>query len=70
MIGILKASFLLVPLLVLLGLPIVPETQTASVKLRTAEVENTGTLLGENSPELDPPRKLRSPQMGETRQGS
>jgi len=54
-IGILKASFLLVPLLVLLGLPIVPETQTASVKLRTAEVENTGTLLGENSPDLDPP---------------
>ncbi len=43
------------PLLVLLGLPIVPETQTASVKLRTAEVENTGTLLGENSPDLDPP---------------
>jgi len=44
-----------VPLLVLLGLPIVPETQTASVKLRTAELENTGTLLGENSSDLEPP---------------
>ena len=43
------------PLLVLLGLPIVPETQTASVKLRTAELENTGTLLGENSSDLEPP---------------
>ena len=60
-IGILKASFLLVPLLVLLGLPIVPETQTASVKLRTAELENTGTLLGENSPELEPPSEAPKP---------
>lgn len=32
-----------------------PETETASVGLRTAEVENTGTLLGENSPELETP---------------
>jgi sortase A len=47
-IGIPKASLLLIPLLVLglLVLPIVPETEIASVKLRTAEVENTGTLLG------------------------
>ncbi len=58
-----KASFLLVPLLVLglLVLPIVPETQTASVKLRTAEVENTGTLLGENSPELETPPETPRP---------
>ncbi len=59
-----KASLLLLPLLVVLGLlvlPIVPETQTASVKLRTAEVENTGTLLGENSPELDPPTEDPKP---------
>ncbi len=63
MIGIPKASFLLVPLLVLglLVLPIVPETQTASVELRTAEVENTGTLLGENSPELEPPPETPRP---------
>ena len=39
----------------LLVLPIVPETETASVELRTAEVANTGTLLGENSPPLEPP---------------
>ena len=63
MIGIPKASFLLVPLLVLglLVLPIVPETQTASVELRTAEVENTGTLLGENSPELESPPETPRP---------
>ena len=45
----------------LLVLPIVPETQTASVKLRTAEVENTGTLLGENSPDLKPPPETPKP---------
>jgi sortase A len=58
-----KAFFLLVPLLVLglLVLPIVPETQTASVELRTAEVENTGTLLGENSPELGTPPETPRP---------
>lgn len=60
-IGIPKASLLLVPLLVLLVLPVVPETQTASVELRTAEVENTGTLLGENSPELEPPTETSRP---------
>ncbi|HEV8043587.1 MAG TPA: sortase [Rubrobacter sp.] len=54
---------MLVPLLVLslLVLPIVPETQTASVDLRTAEGENTGTLLGENSPELEPPPETSRP---------
>jgi sortase A len=44
-------------LLCLLALPILPERETASAKLRTAEVENTGTLLGENSPELGSPRE-------------
>ena len=55
-----KASVLLVSLailLCLLALPILPERETASAKLRTAEVENTGTLLGENSPELGSPRE-------------
>ena len=33
------------------------EGRTASAKLRTAEVENTGTLLGENSSELEVPEK-------------
>jgi sortase A len=63
-IGIPKASLLHFPLLVLVGLlvlPIVPETQTASVELRTAEVENAGTLLGENSPELEPPPETPKP---------
>ncbi len=56
-IGSPKASLLLIPLVLLglLVLPIVPETETASVELRTAEVENTGTLLGENSPDLEVP---------------
>jgi len=44
-------------LLCLLVLPIVPEKETASAKLRTAEIENTGTLLGENSPGLGVPPK-------------
>ena len=71
-IGIPKASFLLIPLLVLglLVLPIVPETQTASVKLRTTEVENTGTLLDENSPELEAPPKAPAPTAGTNAAGS
>ncbi len=55
-----KASVLLVSLAVLLCLlafPILPEKETASAKLRTAEVENTGTLLGENSSGLEVPEK-------------
>lgn len=45
----------------LLLLPIVPETKTASVELRTTQVQNTGTLLGENSPELEPPSETPRP---------
>ncbi len=59
-IGTPKASVLLVSLAILLCLlvfPILPEKETASAKLRTVEVENTGTLLGENSPGLEVPRK-------------
>jgi sortase A len=37
---------------------------TASAKLRTVEVENTGTLLGENSPELGAPEKAPKPTSG------
>jgi sortase A len=44
-------------LLCLLAFPILPEKETASAKLRTAEVENTGTLLGENSSGLEVPKK-------------
>ena len=60
MIGTPKASVLLFSLAILLCLlafPILPEKETASAKLRTVEVENTGKLLGENSPELGAPQK-------------
>jgi sortase A len=40
-----------------MALPILPVNETASAKLRTAQVENTGTLLGENSPRLEVPKK-------------
>ena len=59
-INIPKASVLLVSLTVLLCLlvfPILPEEQTASAKLRTVEVENKSTLLGENSSGLEVPEK-------------
>jgi sortase A len=62
-IGTSKASVLLVSLAILLclvALPILPERETASARLRTAEVENTGTLLGENSPELTAPQEAPS----------
>ncbi|MGH3148847.1 MAG: sortase [Rubrobacter sp.] len=51
--------------LALLILPILPETETASIELQTAEVQNTGTLLGENSPELEvPPEASLDPPTG------
>ena len=59
-IGTPKAWVLLVvltTLLCLVALPILPERETASARLSTAEVENTGTLLGENSPELGAPKE-------------
>jgi len=57
---------LLIPLLVLglLVLPIVPETEIASVEPRTAEVENEGTLVGKNSPELETPPETPVPPAG------
>jgi sortase A len=66
-INIPKASVLLVSLTVLLCLlvfPILPEEQTASAKLRTVTIENKGTLLGENSPELGTPEKAHKPVSG------
>ena len=58
----LKVSVLLIALstLGLAALPVLPLTQTASAELHPAEVENAGTLLGENSPELQaPPEQVR-----------
>lgn len=66
-IGTPKASVLLVSLAILLCLlvfPILPEKETASAKLRTVEVENTGTLLGENSPKLEAPEKASAVTSG------
>jgi sortase A len=63
-----KASVLLVSLAVLLCLvafPILPEKETASADLSTTKVENTGTLLGENSPGLEVPRKAPPVTSGE-----
>ena len=59
-IGTPRAAILLVSLTILLCLlffPVLPEEETASANLRTAKVENTSTLLGENSPELGAPQK-------------
>ncbi len=42
-------------LLCLLVLPILPDKETARAKIKTTAVRNTSTLLGENSPELNPP---------------
>jgi sortase A len=55
-------------LLCLLALPILPENETVSAKLRTAQVENTGTLLGENSPQLGVPEK--APQITSGAEGT
>src|SRR3712207_6818325 len=58
----LKASVLLILLsaLALAALPVLPKTETASAKLNPADVETAGTLLGENSPELQaPPDEVR-----------
>lgn len=62
-IGISKTSFLLVSLavlLVLLVLPILPEKETASAELKTTTADSTDTLLGENSPDLNPPEEAPS----------
>ena len=62
----LKVSVLLIALsaLGLAALPVLPLTQTASAELHPAEVENAGTLLGENSPELQAPTEQVRPTGG------
>jgi sortase A len=53
----LRVSILLILLAVLglAALPVLPQAQTASAELHPAEFESAGTLLGENSPELQAP---------------
>ena len=62
----LKVSVLLISLaaLGLAALPVLPHTETASTELSPAEVENAGTLLGENSPELQAPPENAQPTDG------
>jgi sortase A len=62
MLGGFKVWSLLVPLVLfgLVALPLVPQAETTSVALKTAEIENTGTLLSENGAELgSPPEDVR-----------
>jgi sortase A len=41
--------------LCMLLVPVLPERETAHARLETTTVDNTNRLLGENSPELNPP---------------
>lgn len=55
---VLLVSFAVV--LCLLIVPVLPEKETAHAKLDTTTVDNTNRLLGENSPELNPPDEAPS----------
>ena len=48
----------------LAALPVLPQTQTASAELRPVQMENTGTLLGENTSELQAPPEAARPTGG------
>jgi sortase A len=50
----------LVAVLCLLLVPILPEKETAHAKLQTTTIDKTAKLLGENSPELNPPDEAPS----------
>ena len=54
----------------LAALPVLPETETASAELNPAEVETAGTLLGENSPELQAPSGEVRPTSGRRAAGT
>ena len=62
----LQLSILLTALgaLGLAALPVLPLTETASAELHPSEVENAGTLLGENSPDLRAPPEDARPTGG------
>ena len=56
--GSTKTLLLLVPLAVVLCVllvPVLPERETAHARLETTTVDDSNRLLGENSPELNPP---------------
>ena len=48
----------------LAALPVLPQTQTASAELRPVQMENTGTLLGENTSGLQAPPEAARPTGG------
>ena len=48
----------------LAALPVLPLTETASAELHPSETETTGTLLGENAPELRTPPEDAGPAGG------
>jgi sortase A len=54
----------------LAALPVLPLTETASAELHPSEVENAGTLLGENSPELRAPPEDARPTDGKGAAGT
>lgn len=64
-----RAPFLITPLILfgLAALPIIPQAQTVSVNLKTAEIQNTGNLLGENQATLQsPPEDVKSVKGGKS----
>ncbi len=68
----LKVSVLLIALsvLALAALPVLPRTETATAALNPAEVETAGTLLGENSPDLQAPPGKVQPTSGRRAAGT
>ena len=71
-VGISKSSVLhvsLAILLVLMVVPVLPENETASAKLKTTTAESTDKLLGENSPDLNPPEEAPSAPSDVSSQG-
>ena len=57
-------------LICLLVVPVLPEEETAHAKLKTTTVESTGRLLGENSPQLNPPDEAPSDPSNIAAQGA
>jgi sortase A len=68
-----KTLLLLVSLVVVLCVlvvPVLPEKETAHAKLETTTDQNTGMLLGENSPKLNPPDEAPSEPSNITAKGA
>jgi sortase A len=57
-------------LICILVVPVLPEEETAHAMLQTTTVESTGRLLGENSPQLNPPEEAPSDPSNIAAQGA